>query len=135
LHQPYWLVFLKFQSGAFPLHRIAKEYGAGFVISGHGHQFVRMERDGITYMEVGSSGARIKESFAQGLFYQHIWAEVKGTEVRFTVKELGAPFGKGRSFTAEDWAWMPKFRVGLGVKDLRQQGDEVTHLRRPSRRF
>jgi len=100
-HQPFWLVFLKFQSGEFPLHRIAKEYGAGFVISGHGHQFLRMERDGITYLEVGSSGARIKESFTQGLFYQHIWAEVKGTEVRFTVKELGAPFGKGRSFTAE----------------------------------
>lgn len=100
-HQPFWLVFLKFQSGEFPLHRIARTYGAGFVISGHGHQFIRMERDGITYMEVGSSGARIKESFEQGLFFQHIWAEVKGTDVRFTVKELGPPFGKGRSFSVK----------------------------------
>jgi Icc protein len=102
-HQPSWILFLGFKSGAFPLHRLAKEYGVDYVISGHGHRFVRMQRDGIVYMEVGSSGARIQESFSQGFFYQHVWAQVKGTNVRLTVKELGAPFGEGRSFDAAEW--------------------------------
>jgi Icc protein len=101
-HQSFWILFLKFKSGAFPLHRLAEEYGVDYVISGHGHQFIRMERDGIVYMQVGSSGARIRELFEQGYFYQHIWGQVKGTDVRFTVNELGPPFGQGRSFAAED---------------------------------
>jgi predicted phosphodiesterase len=101
-HQSFWLLFLKFQSGAFPLHRLAKEYGVDYVITGHGHQYVRMERDGVVYLQVGSSGARVNPSFAEGLFYQHIWVEVKGAQAHFTVKELAAPFGEGRSFSAGD---------------------------------
>ncbi len=102
-HQSFWIIFLKFQSSAFPLHRLAKEYGADYVITGHGHFLVRMAREGITYMQVGSSGAKIKESFRDGAFYHHVLVEVKGSTSRFTVKELDPPFGKGRSFNAEDW--------------------------------
>lgn len=102
-HQPFWIVPLKFQSSAFPLHRIAKEYGVGFVFSGHGHQFMRLEREGVVYIEVGSSGARFKGRFSEGFFYQHILAQVKGTQARLTVKELDAPYGEGRSFDAADW--------------------------------
>jgi predicted phosphodiesterase len=107
-HKPYWLVFLKLGSGEFPLHRLARQYNVAAVISGHGHQFVRMKRDGVVYMEVGSSGGTMKglakgEGFAQGWFYHHVWARVKGSKVSFTVKELDPPLGKGRMFRAEDW--------------------------------
>ncbi len=108
-HQPFWLVYVKFKSGAFPLHRLAKEYGVDYVISGHGHQFVRLAQDGITYMEVGSSGANIGEvwkqddAFAKGLFYHYVQVQVKGARAQMTVKELDSPFGKGRKFSAEDW--------------------------------
>jgi Icc protein len=108
-HRPYWIVFLKLGSGEFPLHQLAKKYGVSYIISGHGHQFVRMARDGIVYMEVGSSGGSMKrglskgEGFAQGWFYHHVWGRVKGSKVWFTVKELDPPMGKGRMFRAEDW--------------------------------
>jgi calcineurin-like phosphoesterase family protein len=108
-HKPYWIVPLKLGSGDFRLHQLAKKYGVDCVISGHGHQFLRMVRDGIVYMEVGSSGARVPvdagkgEGLAQGRFYEHVWARVKGPKVQITVKELDGPMGKGRMFRAEDW--------------------------------
>ena len=118
-HKPYWIVFLKAQSGEFSLHQVAKKYGVEHVISGHGHQFVRMERDGISYMEVGSSGATIGtamkrfEGFSQGRFYHHVWATVKGAKAYFTVKEIDGPMGEGRMFRAEDWDEKgPKFDTG-----------------------
>ena len=47
-HQSFWLVFLKFQSGEFPLHRLAREYGVDYVITGHGHFFARIVRPRLT---------------------------------------------------------------------------------------
>jgi len=118
-HRPYWIGLLKSGNTEFTLHKLAKEYKVNHVISGHGHQFVRMVRDGITYMEVGSSGGgmtgRLKrgEGFAQGIFYHHIWGRVKGDSVQFTVKELDGQFGSGRMFAAEDWDENgPKFDHG-----------------------
>jgi carboxypeptidase C (cathepsin A)/predicted phosphodiesterase len=108
-HHPSWLALVKVQSRAFALHRIAREYGVDYVISGHGHQFIRMALDGITYMEVGSSGADIGEvwtqdgAFSKGRFYHHVQVQVKGSQAQLRVKEVDAPFGKGRSFRAENW--------------------------------
>ena len=117
-HKPYWIALLKLGSGEFPLHQIARKYGVDFVISGHGHQFVRMSRDGIVYMEVGSSGGnmdrglRLGQGFEQGWFFHHVWARVKGSKVFFTVKEIDGPKGAGRMFRAEDWDENgPKFDV------------------------
>ena len=112
-HKPYWIAFLKLGSGEFPLHQLAKKYGVGYVISGHGHQFVRLSRDGIVYMEVGSSGGQMKgEGFEKGFFYHHVWGLVKGSKVELSVKELDGPAGKGRMFRAEDWDDKgPKFAV------------------------
>jgi hypothetical protein len=112
-HKPYWIAFLKLGSGEFPLHQLAKKYGVGYVISGHGHQFVRLSRDGIVYMEVGSSGGKMKgEGFEKGWFYHHVWGLVKGSKVELSVKELDGPAGKGRMFRAEDWDDKgPKFAV------------------------
>ncbi len=53
-HKPYWIPLLKLGSGDFPLHQVAKKHGVRHIISGHGHQFVRIVRDGIAYLEVGS---------------------------------------------------------------------------------
>ena len=39
-------------SGEFELHRFARQYGVCCVISGHIHQLIRMERDGILYLAV-----------------------------------------------------------------------------------
>ncbi len=109
-HQSFWIVFLKFQSGAFPLHRLAREYGVNYVVTGHGHFLFRMARDGVNYVQAGSSGAKLRPSFADGAFYHHLLVQVKGSEVRVTVKELDPPYGNGRSFNLEDWEGSkPKF--------------------------
>jgi 3',5'-cyclic AMP phosphodiesterase CpdA len=108
-HHPSWLMLVKVESRAFPLHRLAAEHGVDYVISGHGHQFIRMTLDKITYMEIGSSGANIGDvwtqdgAFSAGRFYHHVQVQLKGPAARLTVKELDAPFGKGRSFDAESW--------------------------------
>jgi 3',5'-cyclic AMP phosphodiesterase CpdA len=101
-HQPFWLIPVKFQSSQFPFHQLVKRYGVRYVISGHGHQFVRAVEDGIVYLEAGSSGGRLKgQGFTQGWFFGQIFTRVKGSKVDMTVKEAGEPVGKGRTFPAE----------------------------------
>ncbi len=97
-HEPFWLVFLKLGSGEFPLHELARRYHVDYVVSGHGHQFVSLARDGVRYIEIGSSGGRMAEAggFDQGWFYQFGLVEVRGGRAAFEVHELGAPFGRGR---------------------------------------
>jgi 3',5'-cyclic-AMP phosphodiesterase len=102
-HRPFWLIFLKLGSGEFPLHRLARKYGVDAIVSGHGHQFVAMERDGVRYVEVGSSGAHMdrgpahREGFAEGWFYHHVVVDVEGGRARFTVREAAPPYGLGRT--------------------------------------
>lgn len=118
-HRPFWIAPLKAASGEFPLHAIVKKHGVPYVVSGHGHQFVRIVRDGVVYLEVGSSGGtiarglRLGQGFAQGFFYHHVWARVKGSKVELTVKEIDGFGGQGRMFRAEDWDENgPKFDIG-----------------------
>ena len=113
-HKPYWINYLRSGQTATGLHPILKRRQVAYVISGHGHQFVRMPYDGVVYMEVGSSGGRLRgDQFREGWFYQHVWGRVKGGRVQFTVKEIDGPMGKGRMFRAEDWeANGPKFDAG-----------------------
>ena len=118
-HKPYWIALLKVGASDFPLHKIARKYGVEHVISGHGHQFVRIVRDGVAYMEVGSSGGtmtgalRQGHGFKEGRFYHHVWGRVKGGKTYLTVKEIDGAKGAGRMFKAEDWDENgPKFDVG-----------------------
>src|SRR5579884_2885721 len=55
-HRAFWLVYLKLGNADFALQRIAKKYGVAAVVSGHVHQFDRMDQDGVIYLMVGSSG-------------------------------------------------------------------------------
>ncbi|MBI3694069.1 MAG: metallophosphoesterase [Acidobacteria bacterium] len=117
-HKPYWISYLRSGQTSAGLHPILKKHNVEHVISGHGHQFVRLPYDGVIYMEVGSSGGRLGglrrgEGFSKGWFYHHVFARVKGGRVRFTVKEIDGPMGQGRMFRAEDWdAGGPRFDVG-----------------------
>jgi predicted phosphodiesterase len=114
-HKPYWIPLLKLGSSEFPLHKLALKYDVKHVISGHGHQFVRLVRDGIAYMEVGSSGGtmeaalKLGHGFKEGRFYHHVWGRVKGSKVELTVKEIDGIKGAGRMFKADQWDDGPKF--------------------------
>ncbi len=108
-HKPYWIPILKLGSSDFPLHKIALKYDVHHIISGHGHQFVRLVRDGIAYMEVGSSGGtmepalKLGHGFKEGRFYHHVWGRVKGSKVDLTIKEVDGAKGAGRMFKADQW--------------------------------
>jgi hypothetical protein len=102
-HKPFWLIPVKFQSSQFPFHQLVARYAVRYVVSGHGHQFVRAVQDGIVYIEAGSSGGKLKgQGFAQGWFFGQILTSVKGSTVEMTVKEIDGPMGKGRTFAAEE---------------------------------
>ena len=101
-HKPFWLIPVKFQSSQFPFHQLIKKYGVRYVVSGHGHEFVRAVDDGVVYLEAGSSGAKLKgQDPARGWFFGHIFARVEGSKVEMTVKEIDKPLGAGRKFPAE----------------------------------
>jgi Icc protein len=101
-HKPLWLIPVKFQNSQFPFHQLIAKYGVRYVVSGHGHQYVREMLDGVTYLEAPSSGGKLKgQGFAQGWFYGQVLVTVKGSKVDLTVKEVGPPLGQGRVITAD----------------------------------
>lgn len=118
-HKPFWVSAFRRNIDDFPLHELVQKHKVDYVITGHGHQFVRMVRDGVAYIEVGSSGGTMikgwtrGQGFPDGRFYHHLWGRVHGAEAQFTVKEIGGAFGRGRMFPAEDWDENgPKFNSG-----------------------
>ncbi len=81
-HKPFWLIPVKFQSAQFPFHQLVKKYGVRYVVSGHGHQFLRLLDDGIVYIEAGSSGGKLKgEGVENGWFFGHTLVHVVGAKV------------------------------------------------------
>jgi predicted phosphodiesterase len=102
-HKPFWLIPVKFQSSQFPFHQLIRKYGVRYVVSGHGHQYVRAVQDGIVYLEAPSSGGKLKgQGLEQGWFYGHVLVMVKGSHVDMTIQEIGAPFSEGRSLRTLD---------------------------------
>ena len=94
---------MKFQSGQFPFHQLIKKFSVRYVVSGHGHQYVRAMQDGVVYLEAPSSGGKLKgRGFEQGWFYGQVLVTVKGSSVGMAVNEIGAPFGQGRRLKAGD---------------------------------
>jgi hypothetical protein len=115
-HRPSWLLDARVGNRNFGLHTLARKYGVDSVISGHGHQLVHLELDGVRYLEIGSSGGSIErglklgQGFKEGWFYHWIWVQVREGEVEMTVKEAT---GQGRMFRLNDWGPTgPKFDPG-----------------------
>ena len=119
LHKPYWIPQVAVRSRDFDLHRLAKRHGVTHIFSGHGHQLVHLESDGIHYTEIGSSGGSVDrgllrgEGFRQGWFYHYFLLKVQAEQVTITVRELPPPHGLGRTFRLEQWtAAGPQFDPG-----------------------
>lgn len=100
-HKPLWLIPVKLQNSRLAFHQLMTKYGVRYVVSGHGHQYVRETLDGVTYLEAPSSGGKLKgQGFEQGWFYGHLEVTVQGADVEITAKEIGPPLGEGRAITA-----------------------------------
>ncbi|MDZ7638923.1 MAG: metallophosphoesterase [Bryobacterales bacterium] len=122
LHKPFWVIFVKLQSSEFELHRICRKYGVQWVMSGHVHHLWHMQRDGIRYVAIGSSGASMERGrqlgrgWDSGWFYHYGVMEVAATSMQLSIKELPRPDGQGRAFPIEQWQDnhpAPGARIGM----------------------
>jgi 3',5'-cyclic-AMP phosphodiesterase len=99
-HRPSWLLKAVVGDPDFRLHKIAKKYGARFVISGHLHEMLHAELEGVDYISMVSAGGHLRASgkYADGWFFGYAVVDVSGKGVDFRIHELG-----GRSTALNDW--------------------------------
>jgi Icc protein len=104
-HRPSWLLNAIVGNPDFRLHKIAKKYGARFVISGHVHEMLHAEMEGVDYISMVSSGGHLRASgkYADGWFFGYAVIEINKKDVEIRIRELGAPYGQGRSTALQDW--------------------------------
>lgn len=110
-HKPFWLGFVAAQNREHRFHKLCAANGVDWVITGHGHTLVHEKFDGVSYLEIGSSGGSIGTNpdgtpmykFENGKFFHFITGRVKGSKVSLTVKEIQGGGGQGRMFDLENW--------------------------------
>ena len=105
-HRPSWLLHALLKNPDFPLHQIAVQYGVQYVVCGHLHEMLRFEVGPVTYLSMASAGGHLREpkTYDAGWFFGHTLVTVRGNAVEFAIKELQAPFGKGRISGLKDWS-------------------------------
>jgi predicted phosphodiesterase len=99
-HRPSWLLNAIVGNPDFRLHQIAKKYGARFVISGHLHEMLHAELEGVDYISMVSAGGHLRASgkYEDGWFFGYAVVDVSGKGVEFRIHELG-----GRTTALKDW--------------------------------
>ncbi|MGA7409273.1 MAG: metallophosphoesterase [Bryobacteraceae bacterium] len=104
-HRPSWLFPVLVGNTQVPFHQIIKQYGVKYVIAGHIHQMLYFELDGVTYLDLASSGGHLRDTkqYERGWFFAHTFVSVEGDSAQFSIRELPAPFGKGRITQPSDW--------------------------------
>jgi DNA repair exonuclease SbcCD nuclease subunit len=104
-HRPSWLVNVAMQHPNFELHQFAVKYGVQYYIAGHVHQMVQLPLGGVTYFCAPSAGGHLRasEKYEDGWFFGYTLVTVEGSAVKFEIKELGPPYGKGRVTSLTDW--------------------------------
>jgi predicted phosphodiesterase len=112
-HRPSWLFNAATRNSQFALHQLARKYGVQYVIAGHVHQILHVSLDGVTYFCAPSAGGHLRASgkYEDGWFFGYTLVTVERSAVAFEIKELGAPYGKGRVTSLADWGLL-----GLAVR-------------------
>jgi hypothetical protein len=99
-HRPSWLLDILLKNPHNALHQLAKKYGVQYVISGHVHQMIHSNFEGITYLSMPSAGGHLRGTmkYEDGWFFAHTLVDVAGSDVQFQIKELHS-----RITTPTDW--------------------------------
>jgi hypothetical protein len=112
-HKPFWIPLVRVGSGEFALHKLAKKYGVDYIVSGHGHTFMRLPFDGVVYMEVGSSGGGVEKKMIGGTASTMVFLPPRmglreGGKVSMIVRSSTAR--RSRAYVpAEDWVSVVPF--------------------------
>jgi Icc protein len=101
-HRPSWLLDILLRNPHSEVHQLAKKYGVQYVISGHVHQMMQSNLEGVTYLSMPSAGGHLRasEKYEDGWFFAHTLVEVDGSEVHFQIKEIKP---SARVTTPTDW--------------------------------
>ena len=99
-HRPSWVIDILLKNPHSPIHQLAKKYGVQYVISGHIHQMMHSDLEGVTYLSMPSAGGHLRASmkYEDGWFFALTRVEVTGTKAQFQIKEI-----KNRVTTLADW--------------------------------
>jgi predicted phosphodiesterase len=89
-HRPSWIFNVLLKNPQDPVQQLAKKYGVQYVISGHIHQMVHAELEGVTYLSMPSAGGHLRASmkYEDGWFFAHTVVEVSGARANFQIKEI-----------------------------------------------
>ena len=104
-HRPSWLFPVLVGNTQVPFHQIVKQHRVKYVIAGHIHQMLHFELDGVTYLDLASSGGHLRDTkqYERGWFFAHTVVSIEGDSAHFSIRELPAPFGKSRVTQPGDW--------------------------------
>lgn len=99
-HRPSWLVDVLLKNPRNPVHQLAKKYGVQYVVSGHVHQMIYSNLEGVMYLSMPSAGGHLRNSmkYEDGWFFAHTRVDVTDTSVAFKIKEI-----HNRTTTPTDW--------------------------------
>jgi Icc protein len=99
-HRPSWIIDVLLKNPHNAVHQLAKTYGVQYVISGHVHQMIHANLEGIEYLSMPSAGGHLRASmkYEDGWFFAHTLVEISGYEVHFQIKEL-----HNRTTTPANW--------------------------------
>jgi Icc protein len=89
-HRPSWLIAILLRDTHSSFHRLAKKYEVQYVVSGHVHQMIHSNLDGVTYLSMPSAGGHLRASkkYEDGWFFAHTRVDVNGAEVHFQIKQI-----------------------------------------------
>ncbi len=99
-HRPSWIFNAAALNPDFPLHRLARKYGARYVIAGHLHELLHFTLDGIDYISMPSAGGHLRASgkYADGWFFGYATVDVRNSTARIRIHEF-----QGRNTDLDDW--------------------------------
>ncbi|HTB15695.1 MAG TPA: metallophosphoesterase [Bryobacteraceae bacterium] len=99
-HRPSWIIDVLLKNPHNAVHQLVKKYGVQYVISGHVHQMIHANLEGIEYLSMPSAGGHLRASmkYEDGWFFAHTVVEITSSEVHFQIKEL-----HNRTTTPADW--------------------------------
>jgi Icc protein len=102
-HRPSWLFEVMLKNSQATFHQLMKKYGVQYVASGHVHQMIHSDFEGVTYLSMPSAGGHLRGSmkYEDGWFFAHTLVEVTDAEAHFQIKEI-AP--ASHITTPADWS-------------------------------
>jgi len=101
-HRPSWIVEILLKNPQSAFHQLMKTYGVQYVISGHVHQMLHSNFEGIEYFSMPSAGGHLRGTmkYEDGWFFAHTMVDVSGASVHFQIKEVKP---SARITAATDW--------------------------------